>query len=689
MTLILDLLCSDGGRSLWENAWRVSVERLQGQKSHPSNPETPLQSRSGTSCLNGEFPLKFAHVSNYILESIFAGSRTPDQASIQQSALQGIVTPSPVGRASSKGSGSTIVNPVMPLPSPLWSISTAGDVMQSSGLPRGGLMDHHQALSPLHPYQTPPVRNFVGHNTSWISQPTFPAPWAPSQTSGLDGSIRFPALPVTETVKLTPVRESTLQHSSSVKHVSSGLVGHSGAPTSVFTGTPLLDAKRAAPSTGQPTSEPKPRKRKKTPATEGPGRISLPSQSQTESIPVVTSHFSTSVSITAPASLVSKSNTGKLLAAVSPTFSSDQMKLGSQDAEQTGFLTEETLGKVKEAKLQAEDAAALAAAAVSHSQGVWSELDKHKNSGLVSDVQAKISSAAVAIAAAASVAKAAAAAARIASNAALQAKLMADEALVSSANIHPGDGVGILGKATPASILKGDDGTNCSSSIIIAAREAARRRVEAASAASRRAENLDAIVKAAELAAEAVSQAGKIVAMGDPLPLSELVEAGPEGYWKPSQVLSEPLVRLNMNCEQADKNVEEGSDKLPKGASSDKKETHLANPGKPLTRRDMSREVVDDHSRLVDGMSSSITSSEKDSRGQKGRKVSDLAKTIGVVPESEVGSRSNPIAAQTKENSIQEGSLIEVCNMKMISVFYSCIRMIQILEYYKFFHLSP
>ncbi|WKA13032.1 hypothetical protein VitviT2T_030365 [Vitis vinifera] len=250
---------------------------------------------------------------------------------------------------------------------------------------------------------------------------------------------------------------------------------------------------------------------------------------------------------------------------------------------------------------------------------------------------------------------------------------MADEALVSSANIHPGqssDGVSILGKATPASILKGDDGTNCSSSILVAAREAARRRVEAASAASKRAENLDAIVKAAELAAEAVSQAGKIVAMGDPLPLSELVEAGPEGYWKASQVLSEPVVRLNnTNRVQAGNNVEEDPDKHPKVSPSDKKETHMVNHGKPLTRREMSRELVEDHTRLVDGMPSSVTSSENDSRGQKGRKVSDLAKTTGVVPESEVGSRSNSIAVQNeyerttenlKENSVKEGSLVEV-----------------------------
>jgi len=43
-------LCLDGGRGLWENAWRACMERQHGQKSHPPNPETPLQPRSGISC---------------------------------------------------------------------------------------------------------------------------------------------------------------------------------------------------------------------------------------------------------------------------------------------------------------------------------------------------------------------------------------------------------------------------------------------------------------------------------------------------------------------------------------------------------------------------------------------------------------------------------------------------------------
>ncbi|KAG0458981.1 hypothetical protein HPP92_022109 [Vanilla planifolia] len=62
-----------------------------------------------------------------------------------------------------------------------------------------------------------------------------------------------------------------------------------------------------------------------------------------------------------------------------------------------------------------------------------------------------------------------------------------------------------------------------SGKVISAAREVARRRVESASAATKRAENLDSIVKAAELAAAAVAQAGTIIAMGDPLPFKSLL----------------------------------------------------------------------------------------------------------------------------------------------------------------------
>lgn len=45
---LCDFLNSDGGTNLWENAWRMCVDRLHAKKSQPVNPETPLQSQSGT-----------------------------------------------------------------------------------------------------------------------------------------------------------------------------------------------------------------------------------------------------------------------------------------------------------------------------------------------------------------------------------------------------------------------------------------------------------------------------------------------------------------------------------------------------------------------------------------------------------------------------------------------------------------
>ncbi|XP_019098630.1 PREDICTED: uncharacterized protein LOC109131911, partial [Camelina sativa] len=124
----------------------------------------------------------------------------------------------------------------------------------------------------------------------------------------------------------------------------------------------------------------------------------------------------------------------------------------------------------------------------------------------------------------------------------LQAKLMAEEAslpnttdqglLKSDDNIFPGQG-------TPASVWKGEGAVVRSSSVLIAARETAKKRVEAATAATKYAENMDSIVKAAELASEAVSQAGILVSMGHPPLLNKLVEAGPSNYWRQAQETQE------------------------------------------------------------------------------------------------------------------------------------------------------
>ncbi|KAG5228934.1 WISKOTT-ALDRICH SYNDROME PROTEIN [Salix suchowensis] len=598
---------SDGGKSSWENALRSSIERLHGQNPHLTTPETPLQSRPG--------------------------SRALDQT-IKQSAIQSTIISSPIGRTS-KGTP-TIVNPMVPLSSPLWSVPTpTGDTFQSSSMPRGPIMDHHRAFSPMHTHQTSQIRNFAGN--SWISQAPFCGPWATSpQTPVLDTSCHFSAqLPITEPVQLTPVKDLSMPIISGANHVSPGPAIQIGASASVFTGTfPVPDAKKVAAPSSQPRTDPKPRKRKKTPFSESPGQNILHPHPQTESVPalVVTSHPSTSAAITTPVIYVSKPLTEKFVASVSPT-PTDIIK-GNQNAEQRNMLSEETLDKVKAARVQAEDAATLAAAAVNHSLEIWNRLDEQKNSGLSLDVETKLASAAVAIAAAAAVARAAAAAAKVASNAALQAKLLADEAVNSGGYSNPSqdntisvsEGMKNLGKATPASILKGDDGTNSSSSILVVAREAARRRVEVASAAAKRAENTDAIVKAAELAAEAVSQAGKIVAMGAPSPLNELVAVGPEGYWKVAKINNEVITKSNA-IGRKNLNI----DRVGEG---------------PYAPTEVSTE---DHARLEDGFLNSGAAAAKDVKGQEGGyKVS----------ESENSSRS--LGTMENYNSIKEGSHVEV-----------------------------
>ncbi|XP_022758642.1 uncharacterized protein LOC111305376 isoform X3 [Durio zibethinus] len=633
----------DGGRTIWENAWRACIERVHAQKSHLVSPETPLQSR--------------------------IGAKTSDQI-IKQNPLQSKVTSSPASRSTSKGTPSSIVNPMMPLSSPLWSIATpTGDALQPTGIPRGAVMDYQQALTPLHP---PPIRNFVGHNGPWMSQSPFHGPWGP-QTSAFDGNARFPVLPTTETVNLTPVREESLPHSSGMKQGTTVPMGQSESPANVFAGAPLLDTKKATVTPGQLSADPKPRKRKKSMVSEDPAQIILHSQTESLSATVATSHASTHAAITTPATIVSKSSTDKFITSVS----ANNLKKSDRYSDQMSTLSEETLSKHKEAQKQAEDATALAAAAVSHSQEIWSLLDKHKNSGLSPDIETKLTSAAVAIAAAAAVAKAAAAAANVASNAALQAKLMADETLVSRGyrnsiptnSISSSDSVKKLGKATPASILRGEDATS-SNSVIVAAREATRRRVEATSAASKRAENMDAIVKAAELAAEAVSQAGRIVAMGEPFPLTELIEAGPDAYWKVPQASSEPDGAIRECIDKGGSMGASGSSvRHPTEVPVDRREKQSDNHGMSPTLREMARESMEDHSRLPDGSLDPAATSGKDKKGRKGRKALDIAKTKGVASESEIGIGSPSVTTQTehekagetsKDNNIREGSLVEV-----------------------------
>lgn len=314
---------------------------------------------------------------------IIAGARPPDH-SIKQSALQSKVLPLPVTRASSKGTPPPLVNSVISLSSPLWNIPTPScDGLQSSGMVKSSLSDYHQKLSPLHPFQIPPTRSFIGHNASWLSQSPFSGPWVASpQTSTFDANAHLPVSPVTETVKFTPVKESSVAVSSGIKHLSPSTVVHSTS-VGVFAGTSSLpDMKMFAVSSSHNSSDSKARKRKQVTVSENLAQISLLAQTRTQSVSasVGTSHLSTSIVVSTPACFASKGDATNIVTIVSPTSSTDHPKKEEQNAEQKATLSENNFNKVEEAKRQAEVAAALAAAAGSHSQSVWSQLDKQKRS---------------------------------------------------------------------------------------------------------------------------------------------------------------------------------------------------------------------------------------------------------------------------------------------------------------------
>lgn len=481
-----------------------------------------------------------------------AGTRGVDQP-VKNSSLQS-KRPLPAAGASSKGIPSPI-NPVIPLSSPLWNVSTPScDGLQSSGT----FVNFHQPFAPLQPSQAQGTSGFVEQSPSWLSQTHFSGQWMVTpQTSVLDVNARVSSMSCTEPVKLTPGKVSSMPNHPAIKQASHVSVSTSGGGAAVSSGNPSqTDVNRAPITSGQNSASPKHKRRKKVSVSNSPGHItslnldkaasvpdasnhpsakatapqvvfqnSLLAQSLPETgFPVVNNVSSTPNAATA-AFFASTSNSGNYLATVSPLILSDQLTKVDQIVEKSK-ISEETLNEIEAAKLQAEEAAAHAAAAVGNCNDVWSQLSKLKNSGSRFIDETKLSSAAMAIAAAASVAKAAAAAAKLASNVAIGAKLMADE--VSTTSVTKNNTENLAG-----------EGNVSARSIIAAAKETVKKRVEAATAASKHAENLDAMVKAAELAAEAVSQAGKIVSIGDPLPLCELVSSGPMEYWRTPQVSPE------------------------------------------------------------------------------------------------------------------------------------------------------
>jgi hypothetical protein len=432
------------------------------------------------------------------------------------------------------------------------TVPSASPVLPAS-LPRGTHLDFTQNTSPspmFNPYQPLQVKHQPsGPMSPWLSPSSQPSPWFLSTQSSVFKTTPVSPIPTAATIsttaeasKITPRRKTpstsvAVPPSLPVVFPPTSFPGTAG-PASCTASTTSISpqnviATASAPAnigttdahkitvvpplpTIPPTVTPKTRKRKKAPATSEiePEKPQLPS-------PLALIH-TTSSPPTQPKIIF----TGQLASGTSLVTTTSPMPsylvasaytpVGPSEHNKTPF-SEDASTKIEQSKLHAEDAAAQAAAAVRYSQNVWAQLAAQRNSGLTSDVEQKLASAAVAAAAAAAVAKAAAAAAKVASEAALQAKILAEE---SARPPLMSENTGPIGSVQ--------------TSFIAMAKETAKKRVEAASAAAKRAENLDAVIRAAEVAAEAVSQAGVVVAMGDPLPLGikELLEAGPEGYWK-------------------------------------------------------------------------------------------------------------------------------------------------------------
>ncbi|KAL0650625.1 hypothetical protein Bca4012_093316 [Brassica carinata] len=557
---------ADGGRGTWEKAWRACAVRAQRMR--VSSPETPLQSRAGK-------------------------TETPSMS-----------------HTSSKASSAT--KPIIPLSSPLWSLSTPLETLQSRSIQRGS------AAAPLpsssHAHQAASVTN-IGHNTAWMSPLPYPNPWLASpQTSGFDVGSRFPVFPITESVKLTPTKESSLPYSGG-KHVLSGTSGN------IFKGTQTLEPASTVVAPAQHSTGTKSRKRKKMPVSVESDPSILNSLQQTEVVVSPLVSISTPVPITAaPGSLTSNAGTLPSVDSISAvpmnlvsTFPGKKMKSSLQspifggnlvsEVKQRSVLPADTIDKLNEAKMHAEDASALATAAVSHSE---------------------------------------------------YAKLMAEEASLPSVSyqgneLHKSNDVLTQGQGTPASVLKGEGAVVSSSPFLSAAREAAKKRVEAATAATKRAENVESIVKAAELASEAVSQAGILVSMGHPPSLNKLVEVGPSNYWRQAQE-SEKVQPCKVGV--LEKETETTSDR------------GFASPSTAHTE-------LDGSARTADGLGLGlgvVSATGKKTNGQKGHISADVAKHTAGVFEPEVGSKSSidtqteseQIMKKANDECIKEGSHVEV-----------------------------
>eukprot|EP01018_Ginkgo_biloba_P001781 Gb_15039 [translate_table: standard] len=702
----------DGGRSVWENAWHIAADRVH-RKGFLNSSEMPahISGSSTPSAIPSKIaegmktpnPSAIVNVTDS-RNSPVLGMRSADLGVSRSHSLQSRVAGTPnTGRVGSKNTPAAIMSPPRPvaLSSPVWGMSTpVNEGMQGFNIPRSLHIDPHQMTAARHLYQSPPLGHYppTGSTTPWLSHPSFPGPWiTPNQGTLSESGLPFPTFAVPEVTQETPNSRRTSAPScvpytqtTPLAPPFSTVVGAATVHTSTNVNTDTLKGSMGVGR--QSSSEQKTRKRKKSRVSEEIVQTGglTPSGVQVTPVTSISTRPLSSMAVSSPGSSMVVStnpaqeayaggNSSALFVAGTstpniPSVSHYQI-ISRGEVEQRVIFSEETSSRIEQAKLNAEDAASVAATAVKHSQAIWSQLAAQKNSGLVSDCEAKLASAAVAAAAAASVAKAAAAAAKVASDAAVQAKLMASEALNSGSKA---DAV----HSSEVGLLEGSQ-RHCHS-IIAAAREAAKKRVEAASAATKRAQNLDAVVRAAELAAQAVSQAGAVVAMGDPIPLtlSTLLEAGAEGYWKlvnqatstqkHDNVQNETQPPEEMVTRVAEKSVKHLKSKDKKDVS--KKETvRTAKEGMKAPATGLSDQVEKDCTQTSDSSHRASMPADKHLDARKDNQVFNAVQTAVSVSEAENGPREAVVAPEAepvtesckkavflKSNEIKEGSFVEV-----------------------------
>ncbi|XP_006662055.1 uncharacterized protein LOC102709312 isoform X2 [Oryza brachyantha] len=511
-----------GGKAPWGTLLQAAFERYNSQRSSLTGLETPTSSR--------------------------LGSRVMEKASKGTS-----VKTAP---ASKKGGKTTLpAHTAVSLHLPTLNMSPLNSSALS--MQRGTHLDFSQAVSPVFPYSSqmrqPTSTSGVA---SWFSQSPGPraAPWlVQPQNLIFDSSMQPPlSASANETAKGASSKNISISQAVSPVVFPPSQVSSTVSPLAVI---PEEKQKASASTSKRGTTAQKSRKRKKAPTSpeQPPTVASPPLKADIASVtPAVQPPPGFTLSTHSPSSILASglvSNTG-LITSV-PNYQITSIK----DVEQRIF-SEQISGSIEQSMGQAKGAGVHAMEASTHAEGIWSHILTNSKGKLPADVEQKLASTAAAASAAVSVAKAAAEAAKMASEAALQAKMMAEEILSTYANslqkcdtgeFKVSNNLATFPNLTPTSSWKTKDSIHPSGSIISVAREVARKRVEEASAAAKRAENMDAILKAAELAAEAVFKAGTIIGMGEPLPftLSELLEAGPDGYWKSDQVRNKKAINNN------------------------------------------------------------------------------------------------------------------------------------------------